>query len=338
MRSFGRSLLVLIAMFSIASPSFAAPKKKNKTWDDPAVAVKEDPDFSIQGEYVGKYTDDDNKGSIGVQVIALGDGKFRAKSFDGGLPGAGWTGEKGHEADGSLDSSGVVTFADKDGYKATVQKGVMTFLKPDGKAFGSAKHTLRVSNTMGMKPPKGAVVLFNGKEDSLKNWKKGAKIDKGLLCQGVMSIPTFNSHTLHVEFRLPYKPHARGQGRGNSGLYMQGRFETQMLDSFGLVGKHNECGGIYSIKDPDLNMCLPPLSWQTYDIDFTAAQFDDAGKKTKNAQMTVRLNGVVVHKNVALPKSTTASPLKEGPKGGPVYLQNHGNPVRFRNIWILPKD
>jgi hypothetical protein len=119
---------------------------------------------------------------------------------------------------------------------------------------------------------------------------------------------------------------------------MQGRYEVQMLDSFGLEGKHDECGGLYSVKNPDVNMCLPPLAWQTYDVDFTAAEFDAAGKKTKDAEMTVRHNGVEIHKNVRLPKGTTAAPVGEGKDPGPLYLQDHGNPVRYRNIWIVETD
>jgi hypothetical protein len=111
-----------------------------------------------------------------------------------------------------------------------------------------------------------------------------------------------------------------------------------MLDSFGLKGMHNECGGIYSVRAPDLNACLPPLTWQTYDIEYKAARFGADGKKTTNAQMTVRLNGIVIHDKVELPKRTTASPLPEGVEPGPVYLQNHGNPIRYRNIWVLPRS
>ncbi len=283
----------------------AQNKKKRKQWSDPAVAEKEDPAFLLQGEYAtpGK----------GVQVIALGKERFRIVTYPGGLPGLGWDGKS---------KSGNEVGADE------VRKQL---------AHGFQKIRRR-SVTLGAKPPTGAVVLFDGTKESLANWKKGAKISAdGLLMAGVTSVRKFQNALVHVEFRLPYKPDARGQGRGNSGLYAQGRYEIQMLDSFGLDGKHNECGGIYSVRAPDLNMCLPPLTWQTYDIEFAAAEFGADGKKTKNARMTVRLNGVVVHDDVEVPKSTTASPVKEGSAPGPVYLQNHGNPVRYRNIWVLPR-
>jgi hypothetical protein len=91
------------------------------------------------------------------------------------------------------------------------------------------------------------------------------------------------------------------------------------------------------VKDPAVNMCFPPLVWQTYDIDYTAAEHDASGKKLKNARMTVRHNGVVVHDNVELPHATTAAPVAEGAEKGPLYLQDHGNPVRFRNIWLVEK-
>ena len=163
----------------------------------------------------------------------------------------------------------------------------------------------------------------------------------GLLqATGTTSKPTFKDYNLHLEFRTPYKPFARGQGRGNSGVYFGGRWETQVLDSFALEGKMNECGGIYSISEPDVNACLPPLVWQTYDVDFTAAKFDKDGNRKAWPRMTVKLNGVTIHKDRELPKdNTTAAPgkgaLKDEPL--PVFLQNHGNPVVFRNIWILPK-
>ena len=99
---------------------------------------------------------------------------------------------------------------------------------------------------------------------------------------------------MHLEFLLPYRPAARGQGRGNSGFYQIDHFEVQILDFFGLRERNNECGGIYSTDDRFLNACFPPLSWQTYDVDFTNAKTKD-GKKIKNAKITVRLNGIVIH-------------------------------------------
>jgi hypothetical protein len=112
---------------------------------------------------------------------------------------------------------------------------------------------------------------------------------------------------------------------------------VQVLDSFGLSGEQNECGGIYSIAKPKLNMCFPPLSWQTYDIEFQAATFDADGKKTADGVITVKHNGVVIHDKVKLTHATTAAPAPEGAAPGPLYLQDHGNQVRYRNVWFAPK-
>jgi mono/diheme cytochrome c family protein len=269
-------------------------------------AAAADPDFTLQGEYAGDR--------LGMQVVALGDGEFLVVSYPGGLPGAGWTGKDKQTVE-----------ADRDEVKEFV---------------AMLKKAERSSPTLGAKPPQDAVTLFDGTKASLdKHWKPGAKITAdGLLMQGCTSLDTFRDFTLHLEFRTPFMPKARGQGRGNSGVYYQGRYETQVLDSFGLEGKDNECGGIYSISAPSINMCLPPLTWQTYDVDFTAARWDAQGKKTAPAKLTVRLNGVVVQQNVEAPKTTTAAPVPEGPGPGPIYLQDHGNPVRYRNIWVLPRD
>ena len=98
----------------------------------------------------------------------------------------------------------------------------------------------------------------------------------------------------------------------------------------------NEAGGIYSIAAPRINMAFPPLTWNTYDVEFTTAEYKD-GKKVKNARITVKLNGVVIHDDQELPKRTTASPLKEGPEPGFIHLQAHGNKTVYNNIWIIKK-
>jgi hypothetical protein len=110
-----------------------------------------------------------------------------------------------------------------------------------------------------------------------------------------------------------------------------------VLDSFGLRGENNECGGFYTKARPAVNMCFPPLSWQTYDVEFAAAKYDAAGKKIKNAVATVRHNGVVIHESYELPGATGGG-IEEGPQAGPITLQGHGNPVFFRNIWIVARD
>ena len=166
-------------------------------------------------------------------------------------------------------------------YLADKPRFQATFPVPDfpGRAqYGTMKPVYRKRPTLGAKPPEGAIVLFDG--NSLDHWENNtSKTDDGLLTEGSTSTKKGQGYKAHVEFRLPYMPESRGQARGNSGFYVQGRYEIQMLDSFGLDGKSNECGGAYGAAPPNLNMCFPPLSWQTYDVDFTAPEFKN-GKKS----------------------------------------------------------
>ncbi|MCO6455692.1 MAG: DUF1080 domain-containing protein [Pirellulaceae bacterium] len=302
------------------------------TYTDPE---KADEDFAYQGEYTGQLDNNGETIKLGVQVVALGKGKFRAVGYHGGLPGDGWNGEEKRTAEGQLQD-GKVRFETDDAV-ATLSKDGTLKIEVAGTQLAELNKTQRQSPTLGQAPPAGAVVLFDGK--NAEQFIGGRMTDDGLLMEGTTSKQTFGDHKLHIEFRLPYQPEDQGQARGNSGIYVQGRYEIQMLDSFGLEGKHNECGGLYSVKDPDVNMCLPPLAWQTYDIEYTAARFDDSGKLTAHPRVTVHHNGVKVHDNVQLPgeRSTTAAPSQPGPAPGPIYLQNHGNPVRYRNIWVVEK-
>lgn len=271
---------------------------------DTPEAASVDPDFQKQGEYVSDNT--------GVQVIALGEGQFRAVTYTGGLPGAGWDQKSKSSEEG--DAAKI----------ATITQG--------------KKRIERKSPTLGAKPPEGAIVLFDGTQPTLDaHWKPGAKINEaGLLTQGCQTIDEMQDFSMHLEFLLPYMPNSRGQARANSGFYLQGRYEVQMLDSFGLDGLDNECGGVYTVVRPDVNMCLPPLAWQTYDVDFTAAKFEGE-KKIANAKVLFRHNGVVIHDR-ELVKMTPGGPLStESAAPGPLFLQNHGDPVRYRNIWYIRK-
>lgn len=314
-------LRVLFAVAQLCAWTYSAPNAAAQVFLDPKEAGIE---FELQGEYAG-----DN---CGAQVIALGEGKFRIIGWSHGLPGAVKNAEKTSEGNAQL-ADGKIAFQ-FEGWTGTVAGGELIGVAEDGKKH-VLKRVVRQSPTLGAKAPEGAVVLFDG--SSADAWVNGKMDENHLLFCGVKSVQSFGDARLHVEFRTPFMPSARGQGRGNSGVYLQDRYECQVLDSFGLKGENNEAGGIYSVSKPLLNMCFPPLSWQTYDIDFEAARFDESGTKIKNAVLTVRLNGVLVQDHVEVPKSTPASGRKEGPEPGPIQLQNHNNPVFFRNIWIVEK-
>jgi hypothetical protein len=207
---------------------------------------------------------------------------------------------------------------------------------------------VRTSPTLGAKPPAGATVLLpfeEGKAANLDAWcaMNSQSAPWTILADGSVEVKGGNIRTkaalgdirLHVEFRCPYMPVARGQGRGNSGVYLQSRYEVQVLDSFGLAPKDNECGGIYSVATPKSIESLPPGAWQTYDIDFRSPEVTD-GKITRPAVLTVRHNGVLIHENVKADHVTTAGVGGPVESPAPLMLQDHGNAVRFRNIWLEP--
>ena len=148
----------------------------------------------------------------------------------------------------------------------------------------------------------------------------------------------FGDAKIHMEFRTPHEPDRRGQGRGNSGVYVHFRYEVQVLDSYGLEGADNECGGMYKVAVPLVNMCAPPLQWQTYDIDYRAARYGENGERIENGRITVKHNGVTIHDDVELVVDSTAGgrtgPSAPGIQKGGLLLQDHGNRVRYRNIWV----
>lgn len=350
-------LLAMFVTFSAASGALAQNKTKG-VWTDPNDQTLP-ADFQFQGEYVGTDSDGDK---VGCQVIALGGGAFQAVVLPGGLPGGGWDGKNKILMDGKLESGKAVftpttgkrnylaqapnEFSATSKFPPTGQKEFSAVLANDtlsvktdmGEAF-ELKKIERKSPTLRAKPPQGAIVLFDG--SNTDEWTRG-RLDKenGILNTDGSDILTkrkFNNYTMHVEFMLPYRPEGRGQGRGNSGFYQVDHYEVQVLDSFGLDGKNNECGGVYTKADPKVNMCLPPLVWQTYDVEFTNAVVEN-GKKVKNARMTLRHNGVVIHENLDINGPTGGS--RSDPEGtpGPIKLQGHGNPLQYRNIWIVENN
>ncbi|HUW62140.1 MAG TPA: DUF1080 domain-containing protein [Candidatus Bathyarchaeia archaeon] len=196
--------------------------------------------------------------------------------------------------------------------------------------------------SLGAKPPAGAIVLFDG--SNLDAWQPAERPWKitpdGAVEVGKGALHTkdeFGDGEYHIEFRTPYMRNKKGQARGNSGVYVLGRYEIQVLDSFGLKTRDNECGGVYKIATPKVNASLPPLEWQTYDIIMRAPKFNEQGDKIQNAVITMRHNGIVIHDNVELPGMTGGSVSDtEAPKGI-LFLQDHGNKVQYRNIWFKPR-
>ena len=194
--------------------------------------------------------------------------------------------------------------------------------------------------------PDTAVVLFDGKD--LSNW---TKLDGGApaweIADGAMIVTAgggdivsrerFADFLLHLEFMTPDMPDATGQAKGNSGVFLQGRYEIQVLDSYGIdVPGMGDCGAIYNQFASLVNACKPPLEWQTYDVIFRAARVGESGEIEENARVTVLQNGTVIQNNVQLLGATGGAADEDAAEPGPLRLQDHGNPVKYRNIWIAP--
>jgi hypothetical protein len=311
MQSHHRLFLAALTLALAALSLSAADKAEKKKPDVFTNAAEAGSDFLIQGEYEGTIGDK----KAGAQIVALGDDKFDVYFLTGGLPGAGWDKSARTKELAKKTDTGKASLVVK-GWSGFVSNGVLTGKTVDGTAF-SLKRVVRESPTANAKPPEGAFVLFDG--SSADAWAGGKIVEEKLLWRGTSSKKKFAAGKYHVEFRTPFQPMARGQGRGNSGVFVQD-VEVQVLDSFGLEGKKDECGAFYGHKAPDVNMCFPPLSWQTYDIEVKA---DDKG----NTVATVLFNGVKVHENFTIRKGP--------PKPTSINLQDHGNPVVYRNIWVL---
>ncbi|WDQ14641.1 3-keto-disaccharide hydrolase [Rhodopirellula sp. P2] len=292
------------------------PYPNAAVWTDAAKASKEWDGF----EFVGEFVQDDQ-----AMQVTPSEGRFYVSIYDGGFPGTGWNGKPiVHEW---LDREGI-------------QSRVAGWQKVD-----------RSAAVVGKKPPANAIVLFDG--SNTQAWQNG-KIEDGVLKAGARTKDTFRDFRLYLEFMIPLKPEPpiSHPHRGNSGVFAVGAYEVQISDNFGLDPNprawqdmdmlkpvNTWCGSIYGIREADWNVCLPPLAWQSMEIDFTAARFEN-GKKVTPAVISVTQNGVLLHDQVELPRGTGGGPAGPRPEvgEGPIYLQNHGNPNRFRNIWIVPRS
>jgi len=198
-------------------------------------------------------------------------------------------------------------------------------------------------STLGAKPPEGAKTLFDGKTLDAWTHRDGKPaswpVGDGLFTVGpkagdIQTKDKFGSFQLHVEFNVPYMPKATGQGRGNSGVYLGGIYELQVLDSYGLKLQNNDCGAIYQQIVPKVNACKPPLQWQTYDVTFHKAKVE-GDKVVKKARLTVKQNGITIIEDAEISPTPGGTGGKAG-EDGPFLLQDHGNAVQFRNIWVVP--
>jgi pimeloyl-ACP methyl ester carboxylesterase len=197
---------------------------------------------------------------------------------------------------------------------------------------------------LGQEPPSNAVVLFDGKGldawmgvgEAAPRWR----VDRGALevvpgSGDLFTRRAFSDLQLHLEFWFPDVPDAVGQARANSGVFLQGRYEVQLLDSFAMEATDDGCGAIYRQVSPMWNACRKPETWQGLDVAFRASRVDANGHITERPRVSVFVNGLLVLNNVALSAPTEGALDRHEARPGPLRLQDHGTPVRFRNIWVV---
>ena len=220
--------------------------------------------------------------------------------------------------------------------------------------------TFYESPRLGAKAPGGALVLFDGSGfdewESLQRDGQSGPVGWEIDGHVMRIVPQFGHHRigaslgtkrafrdfhLHIEFRLPLLAENTDQRRANSGVIIEDYafYEVQVLDCYGLPGYYDECGALYQVAPPKVNMCAMPLQWQSYDITFLAPRFDWAGDLLEKPRITVNHNGQLIHKDLELPYPEGAVKRRrqrpDSSKPGRIKLQDHGYPIEFRNIWIV---
>ena len=323
-------LTAIIAILMLGSTTLAQNKEKGPAYTSPPA---KDMSYPLMGEFMGSVTSDDGKKQVvGLQIRSIGNDQFDAVAYYGGLPGQPKFNAEPIQMIGKRSGKFVVLSGGP--WAIFVENNQCRLVDLKGKSRGQLKRVKRKSPTLYSPAPEGAVILFDG--TGTDQFTTAEMTGDELLMEGADVKPMFQYLNLHVEFRLPYMPYADGQQRGNSGLYLQSRYECQVLDSFALIPKIDGLGALYRFRPPAIHMCFPPLVWQTYDVQFTAPRWNADGTKARNATITSWVNGVKVQDNVSLPNKTGAGKTEE-PLLLPTRFQNHGDPVRFRNIWVVDR-
>lgn len=314
------------------------------------------------GDYEGEWIDAPeghyyhiNK-PLAAQVINIRDGEYQLRFYQ----------EHDRRADPYFEGPGKLEDGEirftGDGWSGTVTKDGLsgTGMGHGGDVRFQLKRVTRSSPSLGAKPPANALVLFDGRNFDQWQHSGDRPVTWHLLENGAMEVRSarsdedrnngiggdiqtkrkFGDCRVHLEFRYPVEPGRAGQDRGNSGFFLQGDYEVQILNSYGLHGYWNECGALYKTSPPQVNAARPPMEWQTYDIDYTAAVWKD-GKKISPPRITVRHNGILIHNDAIIPHATSHSfpgRFSEPQGHGPLRLQDHNNALQFRNIWVTPLE
>lgn len=343
-------------------------------WLCSAAVNAAEPRDKVQGNWLGTW---EGKGGMGgknvCQIYGLGNGEYQAMftaydsgeqdkgDFTFGIRGASTTDGK-VVFDQNIDLGGLGMFK----FHAEIADGKLLGKYSNGNQYEGTMELKRITQSpdaVGGKPLPGAVVLFNGKD--LDGWKVlGDNTAEWKVVDGAIVAPTSERLTppksghlacqtnlsraqVHVEFRVPYLPEKRGEKRGQSGVYLFGKYEVQIVDSFGFPRAKDvqgyfidtdALGAIYGQQSPTELPALPPEEWQAFDITVTPETVDNAGKVTKPAELTVFLNGKSIHERVELKKPTPGAPGSDASEGLSLILQNGGQSVEFRNIWYVPLD
>jgi hypothetical protein len=295
------------------------------------------PGYEYQGDYTGVLSfDGGEEYKASLQVAVYGENRFQALFITGELPGytdQPISDDQMFEMTGAIENGSLIIEGDHP-IEFRYDDGRFAAIDNENNVLGYLGHTVRTSPVMGLAPPESAIVLFDG--SNLDYWDENTEMtDDGLLIEGATTTAEYGDMRLHVEAKLGFMPNSESSGRSNSGIYIQNRYEVQIIDSFGLPPQIGGNGSLYNESAPRLNTSFPPLTWQTYDVFFRAPRFDEDGNKTENARVTVYLNGILVQDDEELESGTGAGGQREEVATAELYLQGHTGPVRFRNVWMV---